>query len=295
MNALWLTEADVVALLDPRAAISAIETGLVAEASGTAQDMVKTHVQWGAGGTLHAIGAAFSVNGLVGTKTWAHTEGGAAPLLVSSTPTPRAARGDRGVRARPAHPGVEWRRAGSPTRRQTSWRSSAPRRRWAVAAVAAARLRAVRVFSPPRAPRAFAARVGEAFGAAARACASVEEAVAGARSSHWSRGHGPFPTRAMLARGAHVNGGRGVTPERASSMPMPLRAVIVAADGVLAVQHLSRIQARPQRRLKAVTLPSAIVMARRRTAQTDDAVQSNGDRYLGSFRRHRDSARAERR
>ena len=34
MTALWLTEADVVALLDLRGAISAVEAGLVGEASG---------------------------------------------------------------------------------------------------------------------------------------------------------------------------------------------------------------------------------------------------------------------
>src|SRR4051812_20902605 len=42
--------------------------------------MVKTHLAWGDGHTLHAIGG---VDGdLVGTKTWAHTAGGANPLLV---------------------------------------------------------------------------------------------------------------------------------------------------------------------------------------------------------------------
>src|SRR5919202_1085052 len=44
--------------------------------------MVKTHVAWGDGSTLHAIGATFPKAGFVGTKTWAHTEGGATPLLI---------------------------------------------------------------------------------------------------------------------------------------------------------------------------------------------------------------------
>src|SRR5438874_591757 len=83
--ALWITEADVVSLMDMPSAISALETGLRAEAHGTASNMTKTHVEWPAGGahaTLHAIGAAFAEDGLVGTKTWAHTPGGATPLLI---------------------------------------------------------------------------------------------------------------------------------------------------------------------------------------------------------------------
>ena len=82
MTAVWLTEADVVALIDLQRAISAVETGLVAEASGAAENMAKTHVQWGSSNSLHAIGAAFTVTGIVGTKTWAHTPQGATPLLV---------------------------------------------------------------------------------------------------------------------------------------------------------------------------------------------------------------------
>lgn len=78
----WITEADVVALLDMRAAIAAVERGLAGEARGSAQSMLKTHVKWGSGDTLHAIGAACTEAGVVGTKTWAHTAGGATPLLV---------------------------------------------------------------------------------------------------------------------------------------------------------------------------------------------------------------------
>src|SRR5712691_9190303 len=86
---IWITEADVVSLMDMPAAIRALEAGVRAEARGTAANMTKTHVEWASTGagqgshsTLHAIGAAFAEEGFVGTKTWAHTEGGATPLLV---------------------------------------------------------------------------------------------------------------------------------------------------------------------------------------------------------------------
>src|SRR5215467_3818169 len=79
---LWIAEADVAAMMDLSGAIEALEKGLVAEAHGNAHNMVKTHVEFDGGSTLHAIGAAFPVDGFVGSKTWAHTKGGATPLLI---------------------------------------------------------------------------------------------------------------------------------------------------------------------------------------------------------------------
>src|SRR4051812_13512533 len=81
MTGLWISEAEVASVLDMAAAIEAIRAGLAAEARGDAVNMVKTHTAWD-GHTLHAIGAVFSHAGVVGTKTWAHTAGGAAPLLI---------------------------------------------------------------------------------------------------------------------------------------------------------------------------------------------------------------------
>ena len=78
---LWIREREVVSLLDLEEAIEALERGLVAEAQGEAENMVKTHVAWD-GATLHAIGATFQKEGFAGTKTWAHTPGGATPLLI---------------------------------------------------------------------------------------------------------------------------------------------------------------------------------------------------------------------
>ena len=79
---LWISEADVVAMMDIGEAISALEKALLAEAHGQAKNMVKTHVAWGDGATLHAIGAVFPDEEFAGTKTWAHTKGGATPLLI---------------------------------------------------------------------------------------------------------------------------------------------------------------------------------------------------------------------
>jgi alanine dehydrogenase len=90
LTPLWIPEADVVSMMDMPAAIRALEAGLRAEARGAATNMAKTHVAWrvddgtssAGAATLHAIGAAFPEDGFVGTKTWAHTPGGATPLVI---------------------------------------------------------------------------------------------------------------------------------------------------------------------------------------------------------------------
>ena len=50
---LWISEAEVVAMMDMGEAIVALEKGLLAEARGEAKNMVKTHVAWDSA-TLHA-------------------------------------------------------------------------------------------------------------------------------------------------------------------------------------------------------------------------------------------------
>src|SRR5207302_875353 len=51
---------------------------LVAESLGDEP----TRVVWGEGHSLHALGGEAASAGFVGTKTWAHTAGGATPLLI---------------------------------------------------------------------------------------------------------------------------------------------------------------------------------------------------------------------
>jgi ornithine cyclodeaminase len=249
MNALWIAEADVVAVLDLRAAIEAVESGLVAEASGTAQNMLKTHLQWGIGSTLHAIGAAFTVAGAVGTKTWAHTEGGAAPLLILFDADSGALRAvieafALGQLRTGALSGVATRWLAAAQANELAVIGSGKQALAQVAAVAAVRrLRAVRVFSPTAAHRtAFAAQVRERLGLEARACASVAEAVTDASVvTLVTRAREPFLHAAMLARGAHVNAVGAITPERVEfAGDVFARCGIVSADSVPAVQQLSR-------------------------------------------------------
>src|SRR5712692_7959359 len=78
-DAIWITEGEVVQLMDLKDAIVALEAALREEARGEAHNMTKTLLQYGKN-NLHAIGGKLGY--LVGTKTWAHTQGGTCPLLL---------------------------------------------------------------------------------------------------------------------------------------------------------------------------------------------------------------------
>src|SRR5712664_2722321 len=72
-DAIWVTEAEVVQLMDLKEAIVALEAALREEARGDAYNMTKTLLQYGRN-NLHAIGG--KLGNLVGTKTWTHTQVG---------------------------------------------------------------------------------------------------------------------------------------------------------------------------------------------------------------------------
>ncbi|MHB1090536.1 MAG: ornithine cyclodeaminase family protein [Ilumatobacteraceae bacterium] len=78
----WLTEADVVSLLDLQTAIRVVRGFLSEQERGTAHTLTKTALTWGDGHTLHALGGEADGVGVVGVKTWAHAAGRPCPLLV---------------------------------------------------------------------------------------------------------------------------------------------------------------------------------------------------------------------
>src|SRR5688572_30248796 len=82
MTPRWISEAEVAEILDMSLAIEALRRGFAAERAGDAASMLKTQLPWGAGHSLHAIGAVMPAAGLVGSKTWAHTREGATPIEI---------------------------------------------------------------------------------------------------------------------------------------------------------------------------------------------------------------------
>jgi ornithine cyclodeaminase/alanine dehydrogenase-like protein (mu-crystallin family) len=246
---LWISEADVVSMMDFPAAIDALERGLLAEAQGHATNMVKTHVEWDGHATLHAIGAAFPQDGFVGTKTWAHTEGGATPLLILFDSHTGALKAIIEAFA------LGQMRTGSASGVATKWMAATNADEFAiigtgkqamtqVAAVVAVRpIRRIRVFGPNQERReAFAERVRKAFDLPVVTAGSIAEAVEGATVvTVVTRATEPVLTANMLTRGAHINTVGAIVPSRAELAGDVLaRASLIVADSVPQARKLSR-------------------------------------------------------
>lgn len=247
---IWITEDDVVAMMHLGQAIEALEAGLRLEANGQAKNMAKTHANFGHGDTLHAIGATFEGAGIVGTKTWAHTEGGATPLLILWD----------------AHTGallsvieafaMGQMRTAAMTGVATKWMAKKDAHVFALigtgkqalaqlAAVAAVRaLTDVRVFGRDVAKRAkfveAARKLG--FGFTIEAAASVAEATGGADIvTLVTRAQEPIFTSAMAAKGMHLNAIGAIVPEREEfSQDILARASLIAADDPVTTRRLSK-------------------------------------------------------
>jgi ornithine cyclodeaminase len=282
----WITESDVVALMDMPSAIRALETGLLAEARGTASNMTKTHVEWEATGghaTLHAIGAAFTDAGIAGTKTWAHTPGGATPLLILYD-----ANTGRLLAIVEAF-ALGQLRTGAASGVATKWLAADDADELAligtgkqsmtqVAAVAAVRsLKRVRVFGRhAERRRRVAARICEELGVQTVEETSVADAVNGAPIvTAVTRAREPFLSGTMVARGAHVNAVGAITPGGAEiTSDLLARCTRVVVDSPPQARRLSRelidFFGTDDERWKGVRPLSAVVAERERRTPEDD-------------------------
>ncbi|HYY05856.1 MAG TPA: ornithine cyclodeaminase family protein [Candidatus Limnocylindria bacterium] len=246
---LWLSEADVTALVSFEEAIAAVEWGLLAEAQGDAGNLVKTQVSWSQGHTLHALGATFGRAGFAGTKTWAHTAGGATPLLVLFDARNGSLRAiieafALGQLRTAAASAVATRWLAAPEADTLAIIGSGKQALPQVAAVAAVRpIRHVRVFSPnPEHRSAFAERLRSTFGLAVSEARSVGEAVVDVPLvTLVTRATAPVLFAHMLARGSHVNAVGAITPDRVEfAGDLFARCDRVVVDNLATVQLLSR-------------------------------------------------------
>jgi alanine dehydrogenase len=250
MNApLWITESDVVELMAMPEAIAALRGGLIEEARGSAQNMVKTHAVYDGHSTLHAIGAVFAGKRIVGTKTWTHTEGGACPLLLLFSAD------DGQLIAIIEAFALGQMRTGGISGLATDCLASADARVMAligsgkqsitqVAAVAAVRpIDVVRVWSPTAAKReAFAATAAKRIGVRVTAVDTLNAAIDGADViTLATRAREPFLTEAMPKQGAHINAVGAIALDRAEfTAGVIARGSVIAADSIPQVHNLSR-------------------------------------------------------
>lgn len=271
----WITEHDVAALVSLPEAIGAIRRTYRRAADAEIVPMPKTFASWD-GGTLHALGAVETSGGLAVSKTWAHTGGGATPLLIAWD----AATGR--LRAVIEAFALGQLRTSAITGAATSLLAAQPstvlgvvgsgkQAEGQIAAVAAVRnITSIAIYSPTAAHRtALAVRIGERSGIAARAASSVADALDGAEVVVTAtRATEPFVSPGMLGPRVHINAVGAITPERAELEPTVVaRARRVVTDDVAAARQLC------PRELSAVNAPHIVSLAR---AFGDDE-RLNGD------------------
>jgi alanine dehydrogenase len=248
ISPLWISESEVVSMMNIGEAITALERGLVAEAEGKAQNMVKTHVEWD-GSTLHAIGAVFPGIGICGTKTWAHTSDGASPLLVLFDSN------NGSLKAVIEAFALGQMRTAAASGVATRWLAAAGADQFAiigtgkqaitqVAAVLAVRpIRNIRVFSRDETRRnQFVTRLRSEFQVEVTAAASVRDAVKDASIiTVATRATDPIVTADMIHTGAHINSVGAILASRAEiSQDVLGRSTRIVTDSVPQAQQLSR-------------------------------------------------------
>ena len=245
-DAIWVTESEVVQLMDLKEAILALEGALREEASGEAQNMTKTLLQYGKN-NLHAIGG--KLGNLVGTKTWTHTQGGTCPLLLlwSAEDGSLVAVIEAFALGNLRTGGISGVAADWMARQDAKVMAIVGAGKQALAQVGTmlavrpiGRLQIYSVHTESR--QAFAAKAREEFAIEAVSCASVSEACRGAQIvTLVTRAAQPFLTAAMLEKGAHLNAVGAIAPDREEfAQDVFARATLVAVDNLPGVQQLSR-------------------------------------------------------
>jgi len=211
--------------------------------------MDKTQVGWGEKHTLHALGGVFEQAGVVGTKTWAHTAGGATPLLVLWSAATGALQAvveafALGQLRTAAMSGVATDLLAATDATHAALLGTGKQALPQLAAVIAVRdVASVRVFSPtPEHRRAF---VADAAAAGCRTelvdCDDVRSAVDGASVvTTVTRATQPFLHAEMLVDNAHVNAVGAISPERAElTSDVYERAALVVTDTVESAERLA--------------------------------------------------------
>jgi len=244
----WLSEAEVVSLIDMGEAIQAVEHGFRAEAAGSAQNLLKTHLPL-TQGSIHSLGGTLLADDVLGVKSWAHTPGGVSPLLTLW----RASDGALlavieafalGQYRTAAVQGAATHAMARANAGRLAVLGTGHQALTQVGAVNAVRpLSHVSVWSPTQAHRArFAEAVADALQVETSTATSPEEASEDADIvTLITRATAPFLPAEAVQSGTHVNALGAITPERCEFDPKLLqRCGLVVADSVEQARALSR-------------------------------------------------------
>jgi ornithine cyclodeaminase len=245
---IWITEADVVALISLPEAVAALERILAMEARDEAENMPKTHLMVGANDAMHALGAAASGAGLCGTKTWVNVGGKSATVVVLFALEDGACRAvieatALGQMRTAAMTGVGTRRLAPAGADDMAIIGTGKQALTQVAACAAVRpLKSLRVFSRNPDSRAkFAAAVQASFDFRVRTADSLEDAVKDAPIvTLITNATAPFLSADMVAAGSHINAMGAIVPKRVEfSQDVFPRCGVIAVDSIRGVRDLS--------------------------------------------------------
>jgi alanine dehydrogenase len=241
---LWLTEADVVSLVNLSGIIAALEHALALEHEGNARNMYKAQTVW-ATGSLNVTGAQFLGDGFAGAKVWSNVGGSSEPLTVLHGADDGKVRAiiesiALGTMRTAALAGVATKWLAAPGADELALVGSGKQSITQVAAVHAVRpLKRLRVWSPRAENRAkFVELARSKFKFEVVDAPTLEACVDGAPIvSTVTRAKEPFLFPRHLAPGAHLNAVGAIIPEFAEIAP----DVVAAADRVV-VDNLEQVR-----------------------------------------------------
>ncbi|WP_394062427.1 ornithine cyclodeaminase family protein [Alcaligenes sp. WGS1538] len=231
---LYLTERDVVSVLDMPAAIDALAGMLAAQGRQAVKNVPKALGTWGDGCSMHALGSVMTEGGQCGFKTWVHTpRGGGSMFSLFDAETGRLqalieARA-LGMMRTAAISGVATRALAPRETRVAALIGTGPQAVTQLAALAAVQeLDEVRVYSPTAEKRAaFVAKLAPRYGFALRDCASLQAAMDGAGIvTTITRATDPFITPELMQSCRHINAVGAILPAKAELE----QAVVQSAD-----------------------------------------------------------------
>jgi ornithine cyclodeaminase len=241
---LWLTEADVVSLINLSGVIEALERALRLEHEGKAKNMYKAQTVWKTGST-NVTGAQFLGDGFSGAKVWTNVGGSSEPLTVLHGADDGHVRAiiesiALGTMRTAALAGVATKWLAVPGADEMALVGSGKQSITQVAAVHAVRpLKRLRVWSPRAESRAqFVALARTKFKFEVVDAPTLEDCVKDAPIvSTVTRAKDPFLFLRHLAPGAHLNAVGAIIPEFAEIAP----EVVAAADRIV-VDNLEQVQ-----------------------------------------------------
>lgn len=246
---LRLTDADVAKLVDAKAALKAVERGLLAEAAGQAETLPKSVLRFANDvNSLHMLGAVSPALGLGGVKSWLHAGPVAHPLLVLFDSANARFLGTieatvlSNLRTA-ALAGLATDRLAARDASDLALIGSGKLASAMLASIASVRpLRSVRIWSPTAANRdTLAAMATSELGLDAVAVETPDAALEGATIVGMAaRTPKPVFEAKAIARGAHVNA-IGITVSGRTEIPPALfeRCALVCTDSRGAAQALS--------------------------------------------------------